>query len=350
MPVAEFESTDWKLTPQELLRAPEQTIGQAPESEIVQAEMADNWQPPRPVFQRRLGLPLILFLLTCGSTFFAGATGWMPGELMYAGGTDLSSPYFQLPARLAVMEHWRDGLIYMGCVLSILLCHEMGHFVMTLMYGVRASLPLFVPFPVSPIGTMGAVIVMGGSQANRKQIFDIGLAGPVAGLVVAIPIIWIGASQLDLSIAPEGHGFGLPLAVRWLLGLLHPAAKDAQYIALNQLNPFFMAGWVGMLITGLNMLPVSQLDGGHITYALFGRGAHWLARAFMLAVFTYMAVVATVYRSFPQWVLMALLVMLMGTDHPPTRDDTVPLGWFRTAIGYASLLIPVFCFAPNLVK
>jgi membrane-associated protease RseP (regulator of RpoE activity) len=248
------------------------------------------------------------------------------------------------------MEHWRDGLLYMGCVLSILMCHEMGHFVMTVIYGVRASWPYFLPVPISAIGTMGAVIRMDGSRADRKQIFDIGLAGPLAGLVVAIPVVWIGASQLDLSIAPEGLEFGLPLAVRWLLVVLHPAAKDAQYIALNQLNPFFMAGWVGMLITGLNMLPVSQLDGGHITYALFGRGAHWLARGFMLAVFGFMIVIVTVYHSFPPWLPMALLVMFIGTDHPPTRDDTVPLGWFRTAIGCASLLIPVFCFAPNLVK
>ena len=111
-----------------------------------------------------------------------------------------------------------------------------------------------------------------------------------------------------------------------------------------------MAGWVGLLVTGLNMLPVSQLDGGHITYALLGRGAHWLARVFMLVVFIYMSVVAVVYRSFPPWVLMAMLVMMMGTDHPPTRDDAVPLGWFRATLGYMSLLIPVFCFAPNLVR
>jgi Zn-dependent protease len=348
--VAEFESTDCKSSPEELVAAPRQTIGQAPESEIVQAEIVDGWPPPQPVFQRRWGLPLTLFILTCGSTFFAGATGWIPLRLLIGGWTDLSSPYFQVGTRLALMEHWRDGLVYMGCVLSILLCHEMGHFVMTLIYGVRASLPLFLPLPISPIGTMGAVIVMGGSQANRKQIFDIGLAGPVAGLIVAIPIIWIGASQLDLSIAPEGDEFGLPLALRWLMSVLHPAAKDTQYIAVNQLNPFFMAGWVGLLVTGLNMLPVGQLDGGHITYAIFGRGAHWLARAFMLAVFVYMIFVATVSRSVPPWILMALLVMLMGTDHPPTRDDKTPVGWFRTAIGYASLLIPVFCFAPNLVK
>ena len=145
--------------------------------------------------------------------------------------------------------------------------------------------------------------------------------------------------------------FGLPLVLTWLIEFTHPDAfRPGMGVGINQLNPYFMAGWVGLLVTGLNMLPVSQLDGGHITYALLGRRAHWLARFFMLAVFIYMGVVAVVYRSFPPWVLMALLVLLMGTDHPPTRDDTVRLGWFRTGLGYLSLLIPVFCFAPNLVK
>ncbi|HMC12624.1 MAG TPA: site-2 protease family protein, partial [Pirellulaceae bacterium] len=113
---------------------------------------------------------------------------------------------------------------------------------------------------------------------------------------------------------------------------------------------YFMAGWVGLLVTGLNMLPVSQLDGGHVTYALFGRKAHWLARMFMLAVFVYMGLNVYLTRSFPPWLLMALLVLLIGTDHPPTRDDSVSLGWFRIVLGALSLLIPVFCFAPNLIQ
>jgi len=249
------------------------------------------------------------------------------------------------------MEHWRDGLVYMGCVLSILLCHEMGHFVMTVIYGVRASWPYFIPFPFSQLGTMGAVIRMDGSRADRKQIFDIGLAGPLAGLVLAIPIVWIGASRLDISAPAEGLQFGLPLAVQYMLKQLHPETfRPDMGIAISQLNPFFMAGWVGLLVTGLNMLPVSQLDGGHVTYALLGRKAHWIARLFMLVVFGYMAIAYFMFQRPPMWIVMALLVMLMGTDHPPTRDDTVPLGWFRIALGYASLLIPVFCFAPNLIR
>lgn len=324
-------------------------VGHAPQSEIVRAELAE---PPRPLRRRRRVLvPVVLFLLTCASTFFAGTTGWNPAGVMAVGGADVTSPLFQLPARAAVLKHWPDGLIYMACVLAILLTHEMGHFVMTVIYRVGATLPLFIPLPISAIGTMGAVIAMDGSKADRRQIFDIGLAGPLAGLAVAIPIVWIGTSRLDLSTRVDGIEFGVPLAVQWLIRYLQPGAYHPNMtIGVNQLNPYFMAGWVGLLVTGLNMMPVSQLDGGHVTYALFGRRAHWLARIFMLVVFIYMAAMLWLYHMPPAWLLMAFLVLLMGTDHPPTRDDSVPLGWFRVGLGLLSLLIPVFCFAPNLVR
>jgi Zn-dependent protease len=323
------------------------TVAQARQSEMVQAELADAPLPPRR--RRRILVPLVLFLLTCASTFFAGATGWMPFEHLWHGFRE--GPEFQLLTRLSILENWRDGLIYMGCVLAILLTHEMGHFVMTVIYRVRATLPIFIPLPISAIGTMGAVIAMEGSKADRKQIFDIGLAGPLAGLVVAAPLIWIGTAQLDLTTPGVGLQFGQPLAVQWLLEYLHPESfKPNMGVAISQLNPYFMAGWVGLLVTGLNMLPVGQLDGGHITYALFGRKAHWLARLFMISVCFYMAAMYWLYNTQPVWILMVLLVLLMGTDHPKTRDDTVPLGWFRIILGALSLLIPVFCFAPNLIR
>jgi Zn-dependent protease len=342
--VCDFRVTD-NDSPQLERPVTETAIGYAPQSEIVQAELVEPRPRQRP---RRVLLPLILFLLTCVSTFFVGATHWMPERFF---GFFSSNLFVQAAARLSILEHWRDGLIYMGCVLAILLTHEMGHFVMTIVYRVRATLPLFIPLPISPIGTMGAVIAMDGSKADRKQIFDIGLAGPLAGLVVAIPIVWIGIAQLDLSTPPEGTEFGLPLAVQWLLRYLHPDVyRPNMAIGVNQLNPYFMAGWVGLLVTGLNMMPVSQLDGGHVTYALFGRRAHWIARLFMLVVFLYMGVMFWLYQMPPAWLLMAFLVLLIGTDHPPTRDDSVRLGWFRIVLGALSLLIPVFCFAPNLIR
>lgn len=322
-------------------------VGQAPSSEIVQAELVESPESTRRNRRRRVLLPVVLFLLTCLSTFFAGATGWWPPDHMSGSMSLAPDPFFQLPARLAVLQHWREGLTYMLCVLAILLTHEMGHFVLTLVYGVRSSLPYFLPLPISPIGTMGAVIGMDGSRADRRQIFDIGLAGPIAGLIVAMPIVWIGVSQLDFThVTPAGHQFGLPLALRWLVTHLHPGTHVAT-ISQNQLNPYFMAGWVGLLVTGLNMMPVSQLDGGHVTYALFGRSAHWLARGFMLFVFIYMGVMYTLYQTPPTFLLMAILVLLIGTDHPPTRDDSVQLGWPRILIGTLSLAIPVLCLVTN---
>lgn len=345
-------------------------IGQAPVSELVRAELvekAELVQSPDPILpqtrRRRIVLPVILFLLTCLSTFFVGAVGWNPLALGEVIDRDMlnrdflnpGSVYFLLPARLKFLttfEHWQQGLVYAFCLLAILLTHEMGHFVMTVIYRVRASLPYFLPLPISSLGTMGAVIGMDGSSANRRQIFDIGLAGPIAGLIVAVPVIWIGVREMDLvAVQPHGPRLDMPLAIRWLLDYVHPGTYDPKAgIALNQLNAYFMAGWVGLLVTGLNMMPVSQLDGGHVTYALFGRAAHWVARFFMLFVFIYMGIVYWLYQMPPSMILMAVLVLLMGTDHPPTRDDTVRLGWLRYGLGLVSLLIPILCLHPNPIR
>ena len=219
--------------------------------------------PPR----RRLMLPLILFLATCLSTFWVGAANWQPQLI-------------EQPAETlrVVTANWRQGLTYMGAVLAILLTHEMGHFLQTVRYRIPASYPLCIPCRSALIGTMGAVISMDGMRANRKQIFDIGIAGPLAGLVVAAPILYIGVRQLNLSEPPPPHDIQLynPVIVRWMIEWMHPAVGRScrRGSRVSQLNPYFMAGWVGMLITGLNMLPVSQLDGGHTIYALFGRDAY----------------------------------------------------------------------------
>jgi membrane-associated protease RseP (regulator of RpoE activity) len=254
-----------------------------------------------------------------------------------------------MPFRRSVYTHFSEGLLYMACVLAILLAHEMGHFVMTLVYRVRASLPFFIPLPISPIGTMGAVIAMDARQADRRQIFDIGLAGPLAGLVVALPIMWIGVARFDFR--PGGpEKLQAPLAMQLTIKHVHPQhAEAAKGFPLDRANPWFMAGWVGLIVTGLNMLPVSQLDGGHVIYALFGKRAHLIARSFLFLAFAYMAITVFWYKSMPTWILMAVLVLFIGTDHPPTSNDAVPLGWFRIALGLASLAIPIFCFVPNLL-
>jgi membrane-associated protease RseP (regulator of RpoE activity) len=289
--------------------------------------------------RRRLTLPVILFIATCLSTFWVGAANWRP---------QLIESTTQI--QRVVAEHWQQGLTYMSAVLAILLTHEMGHFLQTVRYHIPASYPLCIPVPFSLIGTMGAVISMDGMRANRKQIFDIGIAGPLAGLVVAAPILYVGVKQLDLSVAAAPHDIQLynPVIVRWMIEWMHPQWVDrAAWVSVSQLNPYFMAGWVGMLITGLNMLPVSQLDGGHTIYALFGRESYKLVRAFVIIAIVY--VVLNLDQA-AIWTPMLILVILLGIHHPPTADDSVELDDFRWVLGVASMAIPVLCFPLQALK
>lgn len=285
--------------------------------------------------QRHVMLPVILFLATCASTFWVGVTNWQPVEERFLG-------TYAAMGRI-IQANWVNGVEYMVAVLAILLTHEMGHFLQTVKNKIPASFPLCIPVPFNAIGTMGAVIGMDGTRANRKQIFDIGIAGPLAGLVVAIPVLWYGIKNLDLTRVPQNGEFQLymPPIGQWMLGKAHPEWADRAWIGITQLNPFFMAGWVGMLITGLNMMPISQLDGGHTIYALFLEKAHTIAKWFVsLAIFY---VVVNLNQAV-MWAPMLVLVIFMGIHHPPTADDKVELGPVRWAIGLASLTIPLLCF------
>jgi membrane-associated protease RseP (regulator of RpoE activity) len=289
--------------------------------------------------RRRVVLPILLFVATCLSTFWVGAADWRPQTM-----ESMEAMQFQ------IANNWRQGLTYMGAVLAILLTHEMGHFLQTVRYRIPASYPLCIPVPFSIIGTMGAVISMDGMKANRKQIFDIGIAGPLAGLVVAAPILYIGVKQLNLADPGVPHDIQLynPVIVRWMIEWMHPQWVDrAAWVSLSQLNPYFMAGWVGMLITGLNMLPVSQLDGGHTIYALFGRDAYKIARTFIVIAIIY---VVLKLEQAAIWTPMLILVILLGIHHPPTADDSVELDDFRWILGVLSMAIPVLCFPLQALK
>lgn len=278
---------------------------------------------------RRVFLPVCLFVATCLSTFIAGALDWDPTVLAGERSAEI------------IAANWKQGLIYMAAVIGILLTHEMGHFVQTVRYHVPASLPFFIPVPVLMTGTMGAVIGMEGSRADRKQLFDIGISGPWAGLIVSLPIIWFGIKDAVALPASAEIQLGDPLIFKLMTHYLRP---DLDGMILNKNNPLLMAGWVGMLITGLNMLPISQLDGGHVIYGLFGRNARFVSRSFLIA-----AIAFVVLGDHYNWIVMLVLVIMLGVDHPPTRDDNVPLGFFRTAFGLLSLAIPVLCFTPILL-
>ncbi|HVU85864.1 MAG TPA: site-2 protease family protein [Pirellulales bacterium] len=312
--------------------------GPVPESQI----------PPLPPRRyrtrpRRVLLPALLFVATCVATFWAGSNPSI--QIMRHDFVNQVFPGFGGGADgIMLIGRWHDGLVYMMAVMGILLAHEMGHFIQAVRYGVPASLPFFIPMPFTPLGTMGAVIGMQGSEADRKELFDIGLSGPLAGLVVALPIAWIGIQQAQPfpMNAPSGIHFQDPLLFRVLMQKLHPELLPGQELTMN---PLLMAGWVGMLITGLNMLPISQLDGGHVSYALFGKGSFWLARAVVVAAVAFM-LISGVYG----WMVMLLLVTMIGVQHPPTANDRVELGWGRRLLGLASLAIPVLCLAPNPIS
>lgn len=269
---------------------------------------------PRPTRPRlRWQLPLFLFIATCLSTFWVGFS------------------------QMGRLDH---GLIYSACVMTILLCHEGGHFVQAVRYRVPASLPFFIPFPFGPIGTFGAVIAMSSYVRNRRALMDIGLSGPLAGLVPTLVFCVVGLQWSYVGpIQPGALRFGEPLLFKWLYRLQFGPIPPGYDVYLH---PMAWAGWVGLFITSLNLLPIGQLDGGHILYALMPRRANTVALMFLAA-----AALATIV--FWWWLPMLLLLILLGTNHPPTADDHVPLGWARTALGWLALGFVVVGFTPRPV-
>ena len=276
--------------------------------------------------RRRRRVQAALYLLTAGTTFAAGVVGWQP---MLLGFDD------EVLASLG--EHWPRGLLYMVAVMAVLTAHEAGHFLAARWHGIPATLPFFLPVPILLTGTLGAVIGMEGSRATRRQLFDIAIAGPIAGLVVALPVMAVGMAW---GVASPDSPFALSPLARWILAAVRP--DGALEIAPNAL---FMAGWVGLLVTGLNLVPVSQLDGGHVSYAIFGKWSKWIARSVLAA-----AVVGIAAYGLYNWIAMVVIVLLMGTDHPPIRDDGRPLGLLRTALGLAALVVPVVTFMPEPLR
>jgi len=273
---------------------------------------------------RRILLQGVLYLLTAVTTFSAGVVGWEP--LVLGVDADVTG---------GLAEHGLRGLVYMLAVLAVLTAHEAGHFIAATIHGIPATLPFFLPVPVLLTGTLGAVIGMDGSRATRRELFDIAIAGPLAGLAIAIPALMAGMAWAEPSAESL---FSLPLGGQWLLGWMRPDLGGA----LIRPNALFMAGWVGLLVTGLNMMPMSQLDGGHVIYALFGERSKWLARGVLLA-----AITAIIVTGRTNWTLMVVLVTLIGIDHPPVHDEGPPLDRRRTALGLLSLLIPVLTFMPE---
>ncbi len=242
---------------------------------------------------------------------------------------------------LTFLSTWfAGGLWYAVPIISILLAHEMGHYLMCRRYGIRATLPFFLPFPLNPFGTLGAVIRMESRIPSRKALFDVGIAGPLAGLALTIPAIIFGLQLSEIRpLTPNTIGFSLgdsllfSFIANWIKGT-PPTGYDIF------LHPLAFAGWTGLFVTALNLLPIGQLDGGHIIYAILGRRSRYV---FLVALVGFVAICAFVFWG---WLLMVVLLIFFGYRHPPTMDET-PLDRKRQVLGAITFIIFVLSFAPK---
>ncbi len=232
------------------------------------------------------------------------------------------------------------GPLYSLAIMVILLCHEMGHYIMTKRYGVSATLPYFIPFPYSYFGTLGAVMKMKGPIWNRKALFDIGAAGPLCGFAVALPFIIAGVKMSVIRTGAHHPAFqqlGEPLLFKLVAVLIFGRLDDNVELVLH---PFGYAGWVGLLVTGLNLLPIGQLDGGHVVYAIWGEKSRIIFRIFIALL----VLLAIFYN--PGWLLFALLLLIFGRHHPAPYDTTIDLGTARKIMAWVVLAVFVLSFIP----
>ncbi|MCL2119524.1 MAG: site-2 protease family protein [Planctomycetaceae bacterium] len=240
---------------------------------------------------------------------------------------------------------WAGGFVFACCVMSILTCHELGHYIQTRRYRIRSSLPYFIPLPIpgAIFGTMGAIIKMDGRIPDRRVLFDIGISGPLAGLLPTLIFCVIGIQQAEVGpIVGHSLQFGDPLLLQWLSHLVFGPIPDEMTLYLN---PIGMAGWFGLFLTTLNLFPLGQLDGGHVFYAILGK------RAPALSVLLYTLIVACVIFSQAFiWLFMLFLIFLMNPRHPPTQNDEPPIGVFRTMLGVATLAFIVLGFTINPIS
>lgn len=237
--------------------------------------------------------------------------------------------------------YYVQGFAYSFAIMSILLSHEMGHYFMSRRYGIPSSLPFFIPFPFSPFGTFGAVIKVKGAMTTKRVLFDVGVAGPLAGFIVALPFAILGIKWSTVTMVAPGAPYielGDPLIFKILQHLIVGAIPPGHDLVLH---PFGYAGWVGLFVTALNLLPVGQLDGGHVLYAVFGEKSKWV----FMAVISCLAVTAVFYN--PGWLLLVVLLLIFGMRHPQPIDTETGLDGRRKLVAALILLIFLLSFTPT---
>ena len=291
------------------------------------------WSGRRP--RNRPLLHLALFLITVVSTMYMGS-------LHYAG---FATDFVQEPPSVSFLQ----GAWYSFTILAILGTHEMGHYLACRYYGVDASLPYFIPAPPGILtGTLGAVIRIRQRVPTKVMLFDIGAAGPIAGFVVAVPALFLGLSLSRLVPLPDdfvGFTLGEPLLFQFTAWLIWGAAPDGY--TLN-LHPIGLAAWFGLLVTAINLFPIAQLDGGHISYATLGSRSTAVTLGTTIVI---VALAAFVSLSWAFWALMMIVMLVaFGVKHPQTLDDHIPLDDTRRWVALGTLVIFVLCFTPAPIE
>lgn len=311
---------------------------------------------PKPT---RVSVNIILFILTVLSVMLAGAQpeGALPNDF----------PGQMLALAKSILTGWPFAVSLMG----ILLAHELGHYFMSRHHQTAATLPYFIPFPFSPLGTMGAAILMQGTPRNKRVLFDIGVAGPLAGMVLAIPILFYGMSisKLGINVAPpagmvlyeQGDSILYLLAKYLAFGKLLPVPVSTQGLSLGLywlryfftgqpspmgaldvnlgLSPIAFAGWAGLLVTALNLIPAGTLDGGHVVYSVFGEKA---GKAFF---FIFAALILLGF-SWNGWLIWAVILLWLGRVHAEPLDQITQLDPKRRWVAALMILIFILTFTP----
>jgi membrane-associated protease RseP (regulator of RpoE activity) len=279
-----------------------------------------EFQPVRP---RRLWLHLLLFLATVATTIVAGALQQGVDPLHH-------------PALLY------QGIPFSFTLLLILGTHEMGHYLASRRHGLDVTLPYFIPAPPIPfiIGTFGAFIRIRSPIGDKRALLDVGCAGPLTGVIVAIPVILVGLSLSQVTVMPvsdAGFTLGEPLLFR-LLSWLTFGSLGPDYHVL--LHPVAFAGWIGLLVTALNLLPVGQLDGGHVFYALFPDYHRWVS----LGCIGLLLICGVLL--WQGWLLWVVLLAFLGVRHPAPYHYWVPLDRRRWVLGLITILVFILTFTP----
>ena len=301
---------------------------------------------------------LVLFLLTLFSMIFAGTlftySGPVPEDLLGFLGT--------------ILTHLRVGIPFAISLLAILMAHEFGHYLAGRYHKTHVTLPYFIPFPLSPFGTMGAFIRLKEPPRNKRILLDIGIAGPLAGFVVAVPVLLYGLSistvepillEPGQGIQIEGNSilyllsqyivFGQFLPIPSSYEGLNPFIYWVRYFFTGQptpiggfdvmINPIAWAGWAGLLVTALNLIPAGQLDGGHISYSLFGNRTKYFLPFILVAL----VLLGFVWSG---WWLWAFMILLLGRVHAQPLDSITQLDPKRKVLAWAGLILFLLVFTP----